>query len=378
MLLTLTGTRRLVSFFSRHRVLIAGAGGLAGILIGIYSDEARNVIQWTWDHMKTGGALIVLASVGAFSAAWWGRGKMERRWESERETVARSFDVHADDFDEGLPSDHAVIGRELRYIERRTPSSHLVVLLHGLGLDSGDFRPFMNVASQHTVGITAFGHNTDEARDSRYRAIGLATHAALINGAINKLCREYPHKKLTLVGFSVGADMLFRLAELWADHPGRKPDVSSALLLDPNINHSTMIITGSVAHLNPDEPLAELKRIAEIPRSTIEFQNVCEYLHKITGKDLRQVQRYAHDLWNYWEPAGQYDLFFQRFERLQAACGTVQVRFSTHFEEHFNEVVALARRAGIRGVFDLRRVDHFELCRDTFLKGEVDALTPRR
>ncbi|MBT2406560.1 MULTISPECIES: hypothetical protein [unclassified Streptomyces] len=371
-------TEELAALVSRRRAVIAGAGGLGSLLIGIYSDEARDMIGWTWSHVVAGGTLVVLAAAAVFSAAWWARGRLERRRELHREIVASSFDIHADDFDGDLPSDHAVIGRELRYIERRTSSSHLVVLLHGLGLDAGDFRSFMNVAPQHTVAITAFGHNADEARDGRYRAIGLATHTDLINGAINNLCRQYPNKKLTLVGFSVGADMLFQLAELWADHPDRKPRVSSALLLDPNINHSTMIITGSVAQLNPEEPLAELKRIVNIPQSPIEFQNICEYLHKITEKDLHLVQRYACDLWGYWEPEGQYDLFFRRFEQLQAVSGTLRVLFSTHFERHFNEVVGLARQRGIRQVFDLRRVDHFDLCRETFLRREVDALTRRR
>ncbi|MEE1938975.1 hypothetical protein V1L54_06025 [Streptomyces sp. TRM 70361] len=365
------------AFAHRYRAVFAGAGGLAGILIGVYSDEARRMIAWTWTHVVAGGTLVVLAAVAVFSAAWWTRGLLERRRELQRETVERSFDIHADDF-EDLPSDHAVIGRELRYIERRTASSHLVILLPGLGLDAGEFRSFMNVASQHTVGLTAFGHNVDDARDNRYRAVGLATHAELISWAISRVSRQYPRKRITLVGFSVGADMLFRLAELWTDHPDRRPRICSVLLLDPNINHSTMIITHSVAQLNPEEPLAELKRIANIPRSPVEFQNICEYLHKISGKDLRQVQRYAADLWEYWEPEGQYDRFFHRFERLQAVCGTTRVFFSTHFEQHFNEVVALARQRGIRKVFDLRRVDHFELCRETFLKREVDALTRRR
>lgn len=372
------GAERFADFVSRRRAPLTAAGGLTGILIGIYSDEARGMIGWTWTHVVAGGTLVVLAAAGVFSAAWWGRGRLERRRELRREIVAKSFDIHADDFDDDLPSDHAVIGRELRYLERRTTSTHLVVLLHGLGLDANDFRSFMNVAPQHTAAITAFGHNTQEARDDSYRAIGLATHTDLVSGAINNLHRQYPHKKLTLVGFSVGADMLLRLAELWRDHPDRKPRVSSVMLLDPNINHSTMIITGSMAQLNPDEPLAELKRIANTPRSPVEFQNICEYLHKITEKDLRQVQRYAADLWDYWEPDGQYDLFFQRTQRLQAVCGTLRVFFSTHFEHHFNDVVAHARQRGIRQVFDLRRVDHFELCRETFLKREVTALIRRR
>ncbi|MBL1083908.1 alpha/beta fold hydrolase [Streptomyces actinomycinicus] len=365
---------RVVAFAARHKAAVTVVGGLVGSAVGIYSDEARAVLAWTWSHVIAGGTLVILAVTAIFTVAWWTRGIAERRRELRREVVRNFFDIHADDFEEDLPSDDAVIGRQLWYLEGGAESPDLVVLLHGLGLDADDFRPFMNVARQHTVAITLFGHNADEARDARYRPIGMALHADLISGAINNLQRQYPYKRLTLVGFSVGCDLLFRLAELWRDHPERQPKIRSVLLLDPNINHSTMVISSKVARLNPEQPLAELKRIAQIPEELVEFQNVCEYLHKISGKDLSQVQRYAADLWDYWEPDGHYDLFFRRLERIRAVSDLTRVFFSMHFEQRFNDVVARARQRGIRQVFDLRRVDHFEFCEDAFLKREIGAL----
>jgi pimeloyl-ACP methyl ester carboxylesterase len=370
--------QRAASLLARQRKLLAVLGGLVGAVVGIYSDEARATIGWIWKHVIAGGTLVIFAAAAIFSLAWWGRGLLERRKELQRDIVRHSFDIHADDFEEDLPTDHGLIGRQLWYLERRTDSPDLVVLLHGLGLDADDFRPFMNVARQHTVSVTMFGHNAEEAKDERYRPIGLAAHTDLLSGAINNLCRQYPHKRLTLVGFSVGADMLFCLAKLWRDHPERKPKIHSVLLLDPNINHSTMRISGNIANLNPDEPLAELKRIACIPDVLVDFQNICEYLHKISRKDLPQIRRHAQDLWNYWEPDGHYDMFFDRMDLLRGACDRIRVFFSVHFEHHFNEIVALARQRGIRQVFDLRRFDHFELCRDTFLKREVLALIRQR
>ncbi|MET8692515.1 alpha/beta fold hydrolase [Streptomyces bauhiniae] len=365
---------RTAAFVARHKLALTLAGGLTGSAVGIYSDEARALIAWTWSHVVAGGTLVTLAVAGVFSLAWWARGLTERRRELRREVVRNFFDIHADDFEEDLPSDDAVIGRQLWYLERGAESGDLVVLLHGLGLDADDFRPFMNVARQHTVAITLFGHNVEETRDHRYRPIGMALHADLISGALNNLQRQYPYKRLTLVGFSVGCDLLFRLAELWRDHPERQPKMRSMLLLDPNINHSTMVISSKVARLNPEHPLAELKRIAQIPAEIVEFQNFCEYLHKISGKDLGQVQRYAADLLDYWEPDGRYELFFERLERVRAISDLTRVYFSLHFEQRFNDVVARARQRGIRQVFDLRRVDHFEFCQDAFLKREISAL----
>ena len=369
---------RITEFIRRHKIPLSLIGGMLGVLVGIYSEEARKTLDWIWRNVIAGGTLIVLVVLAISGLAWWARGVTERRRELRREIVQESFDIRTNDFEEDLPSDHAVFGRHLWYLERPLESQDLVVLLHGLGLDADDFRPFMNVARQHTVAVTLFGHNAAEARDDRYRPIGISTHTNLLSGAINNLQRQNPYKRMNLVGFSVGCDMILRLAELWHAHPEREPKIKSVLLLDPNINHSTMIITQKVAQLNPQRPLAELQRIAQIAESITEFQNLCEYLHKISGKDLGQIQRVAVDLWDFWEPDGHYDLFFQRLERVRALSDRTRVFFSSHFEQHFNEVVNLARRRNIEQDFSLRQVDHFEFCKDSFLKEEVGAIVRGR
>ncbi|MFD5561891.1 alpha/beta fold hydrolase [Kitasatospora griseola] len=345
-------------------------GAMASVAIGIYSDQVRGSIAWLFQH-ASGWGLAAATALGAGALSWQARGLMDHRRYAARRIVERSFDIEADDFESDLPSDQAVIGRELHYLERVTSSPHLVVLLHGLGLDADDFRPYMHVAEEHTAGITLFGFNARETRDDRYRPIGLTTHAELVNGAINNLHRQFPDKRLTLVGFSLGADMLLRLGELWRDHPSRKPAVSGVLLLDPNINHSTMMVSRGLSQLDPGSPLEELKRIARIPETLVEFQNLSEYLHKVSAKNLAQIQRHAMDVWDYWEPDGRYDLFMERIELLRGHRLGVKVVFSTHYERNFNDLNALARQRGIRDTFRLRRVDHFELLQDVLLAEEV-------
>ncbi|MFD9412034.1 hypothetical protein ACFWBN_34180 [Streptomyces sp. NPDC059989] len=72
---------------------------------------------------------------------------------------------------------------------------------------------------------------------------------------------------------------------------------------------------------------------------------------------------------------GSYERFVRRCERLRAVCGgPVRIHFSTRFETHFNDLVAHARRHGVRGMFDLRRTDHFALCAEPVLRPQVEAL----
>jgi pimeloyl-ACP methyl ester carboxylesterase len=357
----------------RLRAVIGAAGGTAGVLIGIYSDQVRSVIAWTWQHGAVFTAsLLAVGAVGVMS--WEARGLLERRRFGLRHITAKSLEIRATDLEGDLPNDQAVFGRELRYLERLTGSRTLVILLHGIGLDADDFRPFMHVTGEHTAALTLFGFNASEANDPRYRPIGLTTHAELVNGAINHIHRQYPDKRLLLVGFSVGADLLLRLGELWKERPARKPDLAGLLLLDPNINHSSMVLSGAFATMDPNDPLTALKRIAQIPSTLVEFENLTEYLHKITRKDPAQIKQHAKDWWDYWEPDGQYGRFFERVDNLRTACANVKIFFSVHYEQHFNELLGRARQRGQHQLLDLLRIDHFELIGEDFLVAKVTAV----
>jgi pimeloyl-ACP methyl ester carboxylesterase len=347
-------------------------GGLASVLIGIYSDQARTGLEWLWGH--TALFVLVLVVVGTLATIAWQVGASTERKRSFRPPItAKSLDIRAADFDDDLPVDQAVYGRELHFLEREVKSDTVVVLLHGLGLDANDFRPYMYVAGVHTIAITLFGFNTTEAHDTRYRPIGLTTHAELVNGALNNIRRQYENKKLLLVGFSTGADMILRLGELWKADPTRRPRLAGLLLLDPNINHSSMVVSGGFATTDPSHPLAEFKRITQIPSNLEEFENITEYLHKICKKDAAHIQQHAKDWWDYWEPDGQYGKFFTRVEILRGACARTRLIFSVHYEEHFNELVALARQRNLHALFDLLKVDHFDLIDEDFLNREVAA-----
>ncbi|MGO4457971.1 hypothetical protein AB4039_11780 [Streptomyces sp. M-16] len=187
------------------RAALAGIGGALGILIGIYADEARAVLAWVGVHAVAPAGVALLAAGAGFGLGWWGGSRAG--WggrDAGSVVVEGAFEISADDFDVDLPADHMVFGRRLRHLERATASRDLVVLLHGLGTDASEFRPYMASARPHTVALTAFGHHPEEARDARYRPIGLTTHTELIAGAIRALARRHPGKRLVLGGSRTG------------------------------------------------------------------------------------------------------------------------------------------------------------------------------
>lgn len=364
----------------RHLLLGLSTGGaVVSFFLNLYMDNVREAVEWTWSRFAVQGVLFALVVVLCCYGTWTLRGwLLNRRLERQR-VMERAIQFRTEDFDEDLPPGTPVIGRRLRYLERVTDSPYLIVCLHGLGLDANDFRQFMQVARQHTAAITLFGFNSDEANDPRYRPIGLEMHARLVSGVIHRLQRQYPRKQIIVVGFSLGADMQLRLAELWRANPDLRPRIAGMLLLDPNINHSTMVVSGGVATLDASDPLTAFKRIADLPTSLVEFQNICEYLHKITTKDLAQVRQFAADMLAYWEPDGHYDLFLGRIADLQKVSARVRVVFSMHYEDHFNDIVANARQRQInRELFVVEEVDHFDLLRDTLLARELSIMTGDR
>lgn len=354
---------------------IGMASGVGGVVLQLYTNEARDLIESDNARAVLRYGIIVVIMVGACALTWWAA----ERYSRSRRTpavVGRELAIRAEDFQNDLPIDQALIGRKIHYLERRTASPYLVILLPGLGLDADDFRTFMSGSPYHTAAITLFGFNVVEANDSYYKPIGFQAQAELMSGVINGLRRENPEKKIILVGFSVGADMLLRLGELWHDQPDHKVAVDGALLLDPNVNSSTLDISRAVAKLDVSNPVEGLKSLVLDATTREGFQNICEYVYKITRKNLEQVRRHANDLVAYWDSTSSTP-FLQRVANLKGITGKVRVIFSAHYEQQFNELVNSAKSSGLdRTNFDAVEKGHFQLLQDDLLTEELDRLAP--
>ncbi|HEY2127373.1 MAG TPA: alpha/beta hydrolase [Streptosporangiaceae bacterium] len=271
----------------------------------------------------------------------------------------------------------SVVGRKLHFLEAKRSSEELVIFLHGLGLDANDFRSYMAESRYHCIALTLFGFNVSEATDDHYKPISLQTHVQLLAYVLSTLRQLYPHKRLTLVGFSLGADA-FLLLPQFAPKTTRELQISRVLLLDPNISRSTTTLSARVAAVQPATPLTELLKILEGADNIPEFRILCEYLHKITSKNFAQVQRHARDVVAIWDTESP-DRFLDRLGQLTATVPEVDVVVSFDYERYFNAIGRGAVARGLRlGGLESSRQGHFDLITAQSLRERLSGLPQAR
>jgi pimeloyl-ACP methyl ester carboxylesterase len=353
-------------------VLIGLMGSILGLATNLYSDQFRGAITTSTRHI--GDILFpVLASVVASGSALVIYRLLLNRRREQSEILRGELHIGSDALDSVADDHDVIVGRSLHYLETKRVSDDLLVFLHGLGLDANDFRPYMAESRFHCLALTLYGFNTEEKEDPHYRPISLQSHVQLVGYALGKIAAMYPRKRITLVGFSFGADIVFFLMQ-FAAQATRELKIRRAVLLDPNINHSTTTISSRIADVNKDEPLTELVKILESANNAAEFRNLCHYLYKITSKNLAQIQRHAKEVIALLDTSA-YDQFLDRMGQLSSATDGINVVLSFDYEEHFN---AIARGAVTRGMdiqsLECSRVSHFDLIETSFLKDRLEGV----
>lgn len=348
-------------------------GTVFGIATNLYSDEFRKAIASSGRIVgPTILSVLIAAAVASTVTAVMYRWLVRRRQERAQilpGDISIGTDVLAAVGDER----DLVVGRSLHFIEAKRDSAELVVFLHGLGLDANDFRPYMAESRFHCLALTLYGFNDQEKDDDHFRPISLQTHVQLLAYALKRIKQMHPQKKLSVVGFSFGADVMLLLPEYTPDLV-RGLAVDKMVLLDPNINRTTTTISSRIAKVDPARPLGELIKILESAGNVAEFRNLCEYLYKITAKNFGQIQRHAREMIALWDTAA-YDYFLDRLGRLKSVAEACHVVLSFDYDEHFN---AIARGAQVRGLspddLECSRSGHFELISAHFLKERLEGL----
>ncbi|MDY7085962.1 MAG: alpha/beta fold hydrolase [Actinomycetota bacterium] len=259
---------------------------------------------------------------------------------------------------------------DLTYLESVADSSGLVIYLHGMGLDADDFRALMDHDVAHGIALTLPGFTG--GHDANVKALSLSQHAEVVSRFVIAIRDEYPGKDISLVGFSLGADLILRLAEFWHEQPTTRSNVDSVLLLDPNINHSTMHLSGVLAHADERNPIPEMKRVITSVDAKDDFAHICSYIGKIASKNFLPIKQHARDFWSWWRPAGDYMLFVTRLLALCELAGNTRVVFSSAYEAHMTTLA---------GEFDCERfprlscevtdLGHFDLIGEDLLSREL-------
>jgi pimeloyl-ACP methyl ester carboxylesterase len=354
-------------------VLAGLAGTVLGIASSLYSSAFRHAIVSSGRAVGPTAFTITLATVVASTVTaatyrWLVRRRLERA-----QILPCEITIESDVLDAVVDEQDLVVGRTLHYLEAKRDSSELVIFLHGLGLDANDFRPYMAESRHHCIALTLYGFNAEERDDDHYKPISLQTHVQLLGYALDRVHRIHPRKRMALVGFSFGADVMLFLPQFAGDAT-RRLQLNKAVLLDPNVNHSTTTISARIAIVDRDRPLAELIGILQSTDNVGEFRNLCEYVYKITDKNFAQIQRHATDMIAMW-PGESYDRFLDRLGQLAGVCDGVHVVVSFDYDKHFN---AIARGAVARGLdpeyLECSRAGHFDLIGPRFLKERLEGI----
>lgn len=352
--------------------LIGLAGSVLGLATNLYSGAFRDAITASGKHV---GALLfpLLASIVASGSALLIYRWLQDRRHQQSEIAEGELRIGSDALEVVANDQDAIVDRSVHYLETRRETDDLLIFLHGLGLDARDFRSYMTESRFHCLALTLYGFNVEEKDDQHYKPISLQSHVQLLGYVLDKIALMYPHKRITLIGFSFGADIIFFLMQ-FAEQSIRDLRIRRAVLLDPNINLSTTTISSRIANVGENKPLMELVKILESAKSSSEFRNLCEYLYKITSKDFAQIQRHAKEVIKLLDASG-YDSFLDRMGQLLSATEAVHVVLSFDYEQYFNSI---ARAAAARGIdmqnLECSRLSHFELIGPNFLKDRLEGV----
>jgi pimeloyl-ACP methyl ester carboxylesterase len=264
-------------------------------------------------------------------------------------------------------------GALLHYLEAKRDSEDLLVLVHGLGLDATDFRTYLAETRYHAIALTLYGFNVDERDDDDYSPISLTTHARLFALALRKLQTDHPGKRLSLVGFSVGADIILMLSELAGDVL-QGLNFHRVLLLDPNVNEQTTTISTEIAKIDSKRPLNQFLNVLNQADNLDALIYRCEYVVKAAKKDIAQIQRHASDISTVWDEPST-DRFIGYLARLSKVSGGIYVVLSLGQKELLENLQDRAIECGLsQENFRWAASGHFELLDPSFLRRQLDLL----
>lgn len=353
-------------------VLSGMIGSVLGVATNLYSAEFRAALEQSTKEFNPAVASIFVAAIVSSATTTIIYRTISRRRQLSVITPGE-IKIQSDVISEGMREDDSIVGRTLKFLEAKRGSEDLVFFLHGLGLDANDFRPYMAESKFHCIALTMYGFNTEELNDPDYRPISLESHVSLIMYGLEKLRQRNPRKRISLVGFSFGADMALFLA-MMASPRTRNLPLAKVILLDPNLNCETLTVSREVAKVDLDRPLEQLVRILESVSTVSDFRDYCEYLYKITEKSFEQVRRYASEVVDMWTEVS-YNDFFDRLGILLRTVPDVYLVLSRTNEQHFNAVV---RGAASRGL-DVSKIEaskggHFDLITSNYLKDLLEGV----
>ncbi|HEV2104930.1 MAG TPA: alpha/beta fold hydrolase, partial [Candidatus Eisenbacteria bacterium] len=189
-----------------------------------------------------------------------------------------------------------LVGYPVTYVDNQVQSDRLIVFLHGLGADGGQFEEFLRASRHRAIAVTLVGFGKLEKRRP---TLGIEDHSRVLRLLLREITAECRPRRTLLVGHSAGADQLLRMMH---DEEGAGIQVDGLIALGPNVSLDTCFATRLYARIdpaNPDGTLAILKSLAEHIDTLETWLVVQSYFAQMfikLGNDLEPLRRYAADL----------------------------------------------------------------------------------
>jgi hypothetical protein len=177
--------------------------------------------------------------------------------------------------------DPRMIGDTLEYLDNRTASDVLVMLINAVWLDSSDFEPHLRTLPFRCIAPTLYGFTTR----ARHRfTLSLRDHMSLLTDLLQAMVRECNPALLLVVGFSASGDLALMIPSAIPEG-GRLPD--GILALGPNQGMETCFLSRAMARLETSDParlLPAFRRISETASTLDDWIIINSYLGRIMDR----------------------------------------------------------------------------------------------
>ncbi|MEU5874158.1 alpha/beta fold hydrolase [Glycomyces sp. NPDC047369] len=357
-------TRRTLSLAA----IAAGLNVVLSYAVSLYTDQFRAgfeggvqaLFAQSWETVPL-SVLIALACVVVFN-------KVLPRTHFRHKILPAELPVKIDAaVQRRVGRGDSVAGRQIRMLESEQGSDDLIVFLPGLGLDAEDFRTLMDLMPHvHCIAVTMYGFGTDEADDPDYTPISLETHLhLLLELVLGRIRAKHPKKRLTVVGFSAGADYMLLVPERETDRV-QSLRIYHTVLLDPNVNNTTTVLSARLGRMDPGRGPAHLNSLSD-GAGDDDFQFLATYVARICRKNLAHLTRHAAEVAAEWDTPNT-ETFFKRLRLLESSVGKVTCVFSNSYRHLCGELAKGEAEAAPH--FPSR--GHFELLSPEVLRPFID------
>ena len=222
-------------------------------------------------------------------------------------------------------------GFELHYLSNHSPATtDILIFFHGLGLDQYDFKDFLSIANCKSYSPTQYGFHP--AQNNVRIILDLETHSRILASFVSDVLASHPSSNVTLIGFSVGAEIISLLISRYLPSPRR---ITRILLLDPNVSRDTCFISKSLATKTVNDANQIFKEI--ISDEELDVFRVSGYLNKVLVKfrgRMEIISSFAKDVVSSF-PSSSFHEFADTLNLLTRFVPDIQCVFSkdpTHID----------------------------------------------